>query len=252
MKLEKKRKFFKNTLYSKTDIYYRKAKEEGYRARSAYKLLQINDEFNIFDGVTRAVDLCAAPGSWSQVLSNRLYGPEDDRSLKPRVVSVDLQEMAPIPGVGIVQGDITQTKTFEAVLAVFEGQKAELVVSDGAPDVTGLHEIDQYLQAQLLHAALIFTCSMLKPEGHFVAKFFKSSDLSYLFVMMKQAFRNVYVVKPQSSRASSAEAFVVGLGFLGQDKAGGLGALSDSIKAIKPVSAIAEEEKEEDDDKLTF
>ena len=65
MKLEKKRKFFKNTLYSKTDIYYRKAKEEGYRARSAYKLLQINDEFNIFEGVTRAVDLCAAPGSWS-------------------------------------------------------------------------------------------------------------------------------------------------------------------------------------------
>ena len=139
------------------------------------------------------------------------------------------------------------------MLGVFEGQKAELVVSDGAPDVTGLHEIDQYLQAQLLHAALIFTCSMLKPEGHFVAKFFKSSDLSYLFVMMKQAFRNVYVVKPQSSRASSAEAFVVGLGFLGQDKAGGLGALSDSIKAIKPVSsASAEEEKEEEDDKLTF
>ena len=65
MKLEKKRKFFKNTLYSKTDIDYRKAKEEGYRARSAYKLLQINDEFNIFEGVTRAVDLCAAPGSWS-------------------------------------------------------------------------------------------------------------------------------------------------------------------------------------------
>ena len=143
MKLEKKRKFFKNTLYSKTDIYYRKAKEEGYRARSAYKLLQINDEFNIFEGVTRAVDLCAAPGSWSQVLSNRLYGAEEDRGAAvPRVVSVDLQEMAPIPGVGIVQGDITQTKTFEAVLAVFEGEKAELVVSDGAPDVTGLHEID--------------------------------------------------------------------------------------------------------------
>ncbi len=79
MKLEKKRKFFKNTLYSKTDIYYRKAKEEGYRARSAYKLLQINDEFNIFDGVTRAVDLCAAPGSWSQVLSNRLYKDDEER-----------------------------------------------------------------------------------------------------------------------------------------------------------------------------
>ena len=90
------------------------------------------------------------------------------------------------------------------------------MVSDGAPDVTGLHEIDQYLQAQLLHAALIFTCCMLREGGSFCAKFFKSSDLSYLYVMMKQAFRNVYVVKPQSSRASSAEAFVVGLGFLGE------------------------------------
>lgn len=90
MKLEKKRKFFKNTLYSKTDIYYRKAKEEGFRARSAYKLLQINDEFNIFDGVTRAVDLCAAPGSWSQVLSNTLYKTEEEKKAECRVVSVDL------------------------------------------------------------------------------------------------------------------------------------------------------------------
>lgn len=104
--------------------------------------------------------------------------------------------MAPIDGVGIVQGDITRNETLQAVLAVFGGEKAELVVSDGAPDVTGLHEIDQYLQAQLLHAALIFTCSMLREDGNFVAKFFKSSDLSYLYVMMKQVFKNVYVVKP--------------------------------------------------------
>ena len=147
MKLEKKRKFFKNTLYSKTDIYYRKAKEEGYRARSAYKLLQINDEFNIFEGVIRAVDLCAAPGSWSQVLSNRLYASDEERkgAKELKVVSVDLQEMAPIDGVGIVQGDITTNETLEEVLKVFQGNKAELVVSDGAPDVTGLHEIDQYL-----------------------------------------------------------------------------------------------------------
>ena len=151
MKLEKKRKFFKNTLYSKTDIYYRKAKEEGYRARSAYKLLQIHDEFNLFSNVTRAVDLCAAPGSWSQVLANTLYtsaphhDPNDPASSPVRVVSVDLQEMAPIDGVAIVQGDITRRSTLDAVLQVFQGEKAELVVSDGAPDVTGLHEIDQYL-----------------------------------------------------------------------------------------------------------
>jgi tRNA (cytidine32/guanosine34-2'-O)-methyltransferase len=79
MKLENKRKFFKSTFYSKTDIYYRKAKEEGYRARSAYKLLQIDEEFRILSNVERAVDLCAAPGSWSQVLSNKLYATDEER-----------------------------------------------------------------------------------------------------------------------------------------------------------------------------
>lgn len=144
MKLEKKRKFFKNTLYSKTDIYYRKAKEEGYRARSAYKLIQIDDEFKIFSNVERAVDLCAAPGSWSQVLSNKLYSSDDERknSQDVRVVSVDLQEMAPIDGVAIIQGDITTQQTVDKILGVFKGNKADLVVSDGAPDVTGFHEID--------------------------------------------------------------------------------------------------------------
>lgn len=149
MKLEKKRKFFKNTLYSKTDIYYRKAKEEGYRARSAYKLLQIDDEFKIFNNVQRAVDLCSAPGSWSQVLSNKLYATDEERKATDqcRVVSVDLQEMAPIDGVAIIQGDITTQATLDKILTIFKGEKADLVVSDGAPDVTGFHEIDQYLQA---------------------------------------------------------------------------------------------------------
>jgi tRNA (cytidine32/guanosine34-2'-O)-methyltransferase len=104
-KIEGKKKFLKGTFYSKSDPYYRKAKCEGYRARSAYKLLQVDEEFNIFNGVTRAVDLCAAPGSWSQVLSNRLYESDEARQKCAedyRVVSVDLQEMAPIEGVYIL------------------------------------------------------------------------------------------------------------------------------------------------------
>ena len=115
-------------------------------------------------------------------------------------------------------GDITTKETAEAVLDLFKGNEADLIVSDGAPDVTGFHEIDQYMQAQLLQAALTITQRMLREGGTFVAKFFKGADLSYLEVMMKQLFRDVYVVKPQSSRASSAEAFVVGFGyFRGQD-----------------------------------
>ncbi len=145
--IEGKKKFFKNAFYSKSDPYYRKAKCEGYRARSAYKVLQVDEEFNIFNGVTRAVDLCAAPGSWSQVLSNRLYESDEVRqstnsSKDYRVVSVDLQEMAAIDGVCIVQGDITTEETVTKILSIFKGNKADLVVSDGAPDVTGFHEID--------------------------------------------------------------------------------------------------------------
>jgi len=110
----------------------------------------------------------------------------------------------------------------------------------------------------LLHAALIFTCSMLREDGNFVAKFFKSNDLSYLYVMMKQVFKNVYVVKPQSSRASSAEAFVVGVGFLGEEVAKvHMEGLSESIKTMKiaaEMPKIEEEQKEEEEeeDVLTF
>ncbi|KAG5583704.1 hypothetical protein H5410_044138 [Solanum commersonii] len=102
----------------KRDIYYRKAKEEGWRARSAFKLLQIDEEFNIFEGVKRVVDLCAAPGSWSQVLSRKLYlpaklSPGTKDNDPPLIVAIDLQPMAPIEGVIQVQGDITNAKTAE-------------------------------------------------------------------------------------------------------------------------------------------
>ena len=120
----------------KRDIYYRLAKENGWRARSAYKLLQIDEQFDIFKGVTRAVDLCAAPGSWSQVLSKRLY--ENAQKLSQdngvKLVAVDLQTMAPLPGVYQLQGDITRLETATEIIQYFEGEKADLVVCDGAPD----------------------------------------------------------------------------------------------------------------------
>eukprot|EP00474_Spongospora_subterranea_P000829 CRZ01287.1 hypothetical protein [Spongospora subterranea] len=121
----------------KRDIFYRRAKELGYRARSAFKLLQIDKAFNLLDGVINAVDLCAAPGSWSQVLSNRI-GPNNGR-----IVAVDLQEMSPIDGVTQLQGDITRRSTADAIISLFEGNLADIVVCDGAPDVTGMHDIDE-------------------------------------------------------------------------------------------------------------
>uniref|UniRef100_A0A3P8WRN9 FtsJ RNA 2'-O-methyltransferase 1 n=1 Tax=Cynoglossus semilaevis TaxID=244447 RepID=A0A3P8WRN9_CYNSE len=153
----------------KRDIYYRLAKEEGWRARSAYKLLQLDQEYSLFKGVTKAVDLCAAPGSWSQVLSRKLRCQEE-KITGVKIVAVDLQAMAPLPGVTQIQGDITKVSTAQEIIRHFEGEPADLVVCDGAPDVTGLHDVDEYIQAQLLLAALNITTHILKPGGTFVAK----------------------------------------------------------------------------------
>ncbi|KXZ46872.1 hypothetical protein GPECTOR_40g606 [Gonium pectorale] len=206
----------------KRDIFYRKAKEEGWRARSAYKLLQIDEAFDIFTGVEHAVDLCAAPGSWSQVLSRQLYLPalRAGRLTPPTIVAVDLQPMAPIEGVVQLQGDITSEETARQasilagggraqVISHFHGQPADLVVCDGAPDVTGLHDLDEYVQGQLLLAAVSIVCSVLRRGGTFVAKIFRGKDVALLYSQLKLLFPEVYIAKPKSSRNSSIEAFVV-------------------------------------------
>ncbi|XP_031433938.1 putative tRNA (cytidine(32)/guanosine(34)-2'-O)-methyltransferase [Clupea harengus] len=192
----------------KRDIYYRQAKEEGWRARSAFKLLQLDEEYNLFEGVTRAVDLCAAPGSWSQVLSRKLRAKEGKKE-DVKIVAVDLQAMAPLPGVTQIQGDITKLSTAEEIIKHFEGQSADLVVCDGAPDVTGLHDVDEYIQAQLLLAALNITTHVLKTGGTFVAKIFRGKDVTLLYSQLRIFFSRVTCAKPRSSRNSSIEAFVV-------------------------------------------
>ncbi|GBG92770.1 hypothetical protein CBR_g57013 [Chara braunii] len=204
----------------KRDIYYRKAKEEGWRARSAFKLLQIDEEFDILTEVKRVVDLCAAPGSWSQVLSRKLYLPAKaakesghGESDLPLIVAIDLQPMAPIEGVVQIQGDITSSRTAEMVIKHFRGCKADLVVSDGAPDVTGLHDMDEFVQAQIILAALTIVTHVLRLGGTFVAKIFRGKDISLLYTQMKLFFPRVTCAKPKSSRNSSIEAFIVCEGY---------------------------------------
>ncbi|RLN93314.1 hypothetical protein BBJ28_00002112 [Nothophytophthora sp. Chile5] len=202
-----------------------RAKEVGFRARSAFKLLQLDEQFVFLKDVERAVDLCAAPGSWSQVLSRKLYdtsntsvrstGREEE---DVRIVSVDLQEMAPIPGVQLVQGDITSKRTAEQIIAYFHGAKAQIVVSDGAPDVTGVHDIDEFVQAELLAAALNITTHVLEEGGAFVAKIFRCEQYDLLATQLSVFFESVSCAKPKSSRAQSNEAFVVCQGFRLPDK----------------------------------
>lgn len=202
--LEKTRAEFRmgNLSKDKRDIYYRKAKEEGFRARSAYKLMQVDERFDLFKDVKRVVDLCAAPGSWSQVLRMRL--PND-----AFIVAVDLQEMAPIEGVICMQGDITSESTASSIIAACGGEKADLVVCDGAPDVTGLHDLDEYVQFQLLLSAMNIATVLLREGGSFVAKIFRGENADLLYGKCELFFEHVYIAKPRSSRNSSTEAFVV-------------------------------------------
>ncbi|KEY70754.1 hypothetical protein S7711_03249 [Stachybotrys chartarum IBT 7711] len=256
------------TSKDKRDAYYRLAKEQGWRARSAFKLLQLDEEFDLFANVSRVVDLCAAPGSWSQVLSRVLIKGEkfgrvawqdreaqfrqqmlgvfpdalsDDQKAqaseimvkqhdesRPRegvkIVSIDLQPISPLAGITTLRADITHPATVPLLLSALDptydataGTQAshpvDLVLSDGAPDVTGLHDLDIYVQSQLLHAALNLALCVLKPGGKFVAKIFRGRNVDILFAQLKLFFERVIVAKPRSSRASSVEAFIVCLNF---------------------------------------
>lgn len=241
----------------KRDAYYRLAKEQGWRARSAFKLIQLDEQFNLFDGVTRVVDLCAAPGSWSQVLSrilirgesfgrraweekrqrehNIIYGAnqgdieEIQGELRPRkdvkIVAIDLQPMSPLEGITTLKGDITHPSSIPRILQALDPETynadtpsqgsnpVDLVLSDGAPDVTGLHDLDIYIQSQLLFSALNLSLRVLKPGGKFVAKIFRGKDVDLIYAQLKCFFQSVHCAKPRSSRASSLEAFVVCEGF---------------------------------------
>ncbi|CAF9933428.1 MAG: hypothetical protein ALECFALPRED_005587 [Alectoria fallacina] len=252
----------------KRDAYYRLAKEQGWRARSAFKLIQLDEHFDLFSGVTRVVDLCAAPGSWSQVLSRILikgesfgrraweekqaeesealqdHGEGKDEvgrkdaseeqkgrggELRPRenvkIVAVDLQPMASLEGITSLKGDITTPSTITRILQALDpdtyvddaedsgSHPVDLVLSDGAPDVTGLHDLDIYIQSQLLYSALNLALRILKPGGKFVAKVFRGKDVDLIYAQLRCFFTDVHCAKPRSSRASSLEAFVVCEGF---------------------------------------
>lgn len=205
---------FRSFSYSKKDQYYRKAKEEGYRARSVYKLNEIDMNFNLLSKAELILDLCAAPGSWSQMLRS-------NARKSAKICSVDLQVITPIEGVHTIQGDITKQSTLISILSYFNNEKIDLIVFDGAPDVTGILEIDINMQVKLITCSLIMCLKLLKQEGRFVAKVFKTNDHNeedYYYDKAKSLFKNVSYYKPSSSRSTSNEVFLVGDGFCIDEK----------------------------------
>ena len=217
----KKLSAYRNISYSKRDIFYRKAKEEGFRARSVYKLKEIHYNYNILSpSYSNFVDLCAAPGSWTQML--RILTKSNPNA---KIVSVDIQHIVPLEGVTIIKGDITRQDTIEKILANFDQKKVDVIIFDGAPDVTGVIDVDMYMQVELIIFALVIVMKLLKKGGIFVAKMFKvgaGDDLEkvrrenlyavksdFYYEKVKILFDNVFYFKPTSSRASSHETYLI-------------------------------------------
>lgn len=188
----------------KRDIYYRLAKQNGYRSRSAFKLLQIDDTFNIFENVKCVVDFCAAPGGWSQIAAERLKGKEGKI-----IIAVDLQEIAPIEGVEVLLGDITNQNTLMQIMKLANGNMIDLVLCDGAPDITGFNEFDVYVQFQLILSALNTSIRMLKEGGTFISKLFKGKHTDKVIQILLKFFRTVTIAKPRSCRNATFESFIV-------------------------------------------
>lgn len=188
------------------DKYYRLAKDHGFRARSAFKLIQINKTYNILSGIHTAVDLCAAPGSWLQVLSKAMLPPS-------KIIGVDLESIKPIHGVRTIKGDITEQVTQEEILRAADCTEIDLVLHDGAPNVGAAWDRDAYVQNELVCHAAKLACHLLRKNGTFVTKVFRSKDYNSILWVCNQLFAECLVTKPRSSREESAEVFLVCRGY---------------------------------------
>jgi 23S rRNA (uridine2552-2'-O)-methyltransferase len=197
----KKNKISKNWINKqKKDIYVRKSQVDGYRARSAYKLIEINEKFKIFNNGNSVVDLGAAPGSWSQYVSKTV------KNIK--LVSIDLKEMKKIENTIQIKGDFTQEKTQNEICKFFKS-KADVVISDMAVNTTGIKSIDSIYTGELCKQAIIFSNKLLSKDGRFVSKIFMGGTFNEIIADAKRIFKEVRVFKPKSSRKDSKESFII-------------------------------------------
>ena len=197
----KKNRISKNWINKqKRDIYVRQSQVDGYRARSAYKLKEIDEKFKIFKNGISVIDLGASPGSWSQYIS---------RTVKSgRLVSIDLKGMEEIENTIQIKGDFTDLESQEKIKALFKS-KVDVVVSDMAVNTTGIKDIDAIYTGELAMEAMNFSKEMLVKEGRFVSKIFLGSSFNEIVALGKKLFKEVKVFKPKSSRKESKESFII-------------------------------------------
>ncbi len=187
------------------DRFFRRAKAEGYRARSAYKLLEICEKHGLLQPGQMVLDLGAAPGSWSQVATERIGGTG-------RVVAIDLQPIGALLGVRSIEGDIRDPAVLERALQEL-GRPADVVLSDVAPQASGILVVDQARAIELATSALEVASRALRPNGSFVVKVFRGEEFDEFLNQVRRRFKKVNVVIPAATREESREAFIVARGF---------------------------------------
>ena len=192
------------------DPYVHKSKQDGYRSRAAYKLIEINERYNLLKKVQKIIDLGAAPGGWSQIAA-RMVGSTDEN---PQVVGIDFLPVDPLPGVILLQMDFLDEEAPARLMEAL-GDKPDLVISDMAAPTTGHRRTDHLRTAHLCEVAADFAVSVLKPGGHFLTKTFQGGTENELLAMLKQRFRSVHHVKPPASRAESVELYLLARDFKG-------------------------------------
>jgi len=197
----KKNKISKNWVNKqRRDTFVRQSKVDGYRARSAYKLIEIDEKFKIFKGGISVIDIGAAPGSWSQYASKVVKNG--------KIISIDLKEMEPIDNTVQIKGDFTEDETQQKIKEFLTG-KSDVVMSDMAVNTTGIKNIDSIQTGELCKEAMIFSKDIISNGGFFISKIFMGGSFNEIVQLGKKIFKEVKVFKPKSSRKDSKESFII-------------------------------------------
>lgn len=191
-----------------SDPYVKKAQADGYRSRASYKLIEINDKDKLFQTGSVVMDLGSAPGGWSQVIAP-LIGDSG------HLIASDILHMDSIIGAHFIQGDFTEESVYNEILTALNGEKVDVVVSDMAPNLSGVKTTDQFSSIYLVELALDMARNVLKPNGNFCAKVFQGVGYEAYVKEVRQSFQKVVIRKPDASRKRSREVYVVGKGFKG-------------------------------------
>jgi len=187
------------------DEYVKRAQKEGYRARAAYKLIEIDDKDKLIKPGMTVLDLGSAPGSWCQVVKQRLKG-------QGRIIGLDLLAMQPIAGVEFIQGDFREAQVLKLLEEKLNNKPVDLVIADMAPNISGVKDADQAGAVYLTELALEFSHEWLKPHGNFLVKVFNGAGFDDIIKRMRSEFDKVVTRKPKASRGRSNETYLLGLG----------------------------------------